>query len=79
MEPRHNEGPRDRQNLFAIQRSFVLSRFFSIYSVITGVTKIVCTQDFSLFYYIDTSVLLENILLVKFIETTSGTRVAYFP
>ena len=79
MEPRYNEGPRDRQDLFAIQRSFVLSRFFSIYSIITGVTKIVCTKDFNLFYYIDTSVLLENILIVKFIKTTSGTRVAYFP
>ena len=32
-----------------------------------------------LFYYIDTSVLLENISLVKFIKTTSGTRVVYFP
>ena len=30
-------------------------------------------------YYIETSVLLENILLVKFIKTTSGTRVVYFP
>ena len=30
------------------------------------------------FYYIDTSVLLENIPLVKFIKTTSGTRVVYF-
>ena len=30
-------------------------------------------------YYIDTSVLLENIPLVKFIKTTSGTRVVYFP
>ena len=30
-------------------------------------------------YYIDTSVLLENITLVKFIKTTSGTRVVYFP
>ena len=29
--------------------------------------------------YIDTSVLLENIRLVKFIKTTSRTRVAYFP
>ena len=29
-------------------------------------------------YYIDTSVLLENIPLVKFIKTTSGTRVVYF-
>ena len=32
-----------------------------------------------IFYYIDTSVLLENISLVKFIKTTSGTRVVYFP
>ena len=30
-------------------------------------------------YYIDTSVLLENIPLVKFIKTTSGTRLVYFP
>ena len=36
-------------------------------------------QFISLFYYIDTSVLLENIPLVKFIKTTSGTRVVYFP
>ena len=32
-----------------------------------------------IFYYIDTSVLLENIPLVKLIKTTSGTRVVYFP
>ena len=32
-----------------------------------------------IFYYIDTSVLLENMPLVKFINTTSGTRVVYFP
>ena len=30
---------------------------------------------FNTFYYIDTSVLLENIPLVTFIKTTSGTRV----
>ena len=30
-------------------------------------------------YYIDTSVLPENIPLVKFIKTTSGTGVVYFP
>ena len=34
---------------------------------------------FNNYYYIDTSVLLENIPLVKFIKTTSGTRVVYFP
>ena len=32
----------------------------------------------SMLYYIDTSVLLENIPLVKFIKTTSGTRVVDF-
>ena len=31
------------------------------------------------FYYIDMSVLPENMPLVKFIKTTSGTRVVYFP
>ena len=45
---------------------------------------IVKTEQFLLllhiiFYYIDTSVLLENIPLVQFIKTTSGTRVVYFP
>ena len=34
-------------------------------------------KQFIYFYYIDTSVLLENIPLVKFIKTTSGTRVVY--
>ena len=33
----------------------------------------------NVFYYIDTSVLLENIPLVKFIKSTSGTWVVYFP
>ena len=32
-----------------------------------------------IFYYIDTSFLLENIPLVKFMKTTSGTLVVYFP
>ena len=32
-----------------------------------------------IFYYIDKSVLLEKISLVKFIKTTSGTQVVYFP
>ena len=34
--------------------------------------------EYSFFYYIDTSILLEHIPLVKFINTTSGTRVVYF-
>ena len=33
---------------------------------------------FIFFYYIDTRVLVENIPLVKFIKTTSGTRVVLF-
>ena len=33
----------------------------------------------SSFYYINTSVLLENIQFVKFIKTTSGARLVYFP
>ena len=37
------------------------------------------TEGCNNIYYIDTSVLLENMPLVKFIKTTSGTRVAYFP
>ena len=41
--------------------------------------KMAATEDYPVFYYIDTSVLLENIPLVKFIKTTSGTRVVYFP
>ena len=35
------------------------------------------SKQFIYFYYIDTTVLLENIPLVKFIKTTSGTRVVY--
>ena len=41
--------------------------------------SVICVRGTIPFYYIDTSVLLENILLVKFIKTTSGTRVVYFP
>ena len=35
--------------------------------------------EYNLNYYIDTSVLLGIIPLVKFINATSGTRVVYFP
>ena len=45
----------------------------------TAACKMAATEDYRVFYYIDTSVLLENIPLVKFIKTTSGTRVVYFP
>ena len=40
---------------------------------------VTCSPFKVVVYYIDTSVLLENIPLVKFIKTTSGTRVGYFP
>ena len=44
-EPTYNEGPRDRQNLFAVSR-FRYIRFFFIYFTITGLKKIVCyTED----------------------------------
>ena len=33
----------------------------------------------SSFYYVNTSVLLENIQFVKFIKTTSWARLVYFP
>ena len=36
-------------------------------------------NSFIILYYMDTGVLLENIPLVKFIKTTSGIRVVYFP
>ena len=44
--------------------------------IIPDITK---TSSNNCFYYIDTGVLLKNIPLVKFIKTTSGTRVVYFP
>ena len=45
MKPTYNEGPRDRQNLFAVSR-FRYIRFFFIYFTITGLKKIVCyTED----------------------------------
>ena len=34
---------------------------------------------YMVFYYIDTSILMENIPLVKFIKSTFVTRVVYFP
>ena len=44
-----------------------------------GIIIIIIIIIIIVIYYIDTSVLLENIPLVKFIKTTSGTRVVYFP
>ena len=57
-----------------------------VYHILTGSKRLslhIINQRISKFingfYYIDTSVLLENISLVKFIKTTSETRVVYFP
>ena len=52
----------------------------SIYSTLVKRIQIPLTgqSKFNSFYYIDTSVLLENIPLVKFIKTTSGTLVDRF-
>ena len=47
--------------------------------IIIVVVVVVVIIVIIIIYYIDTSVLLENIPLVKFIKTTSGTRVVYFP
>ena len=64
--------------------------FFQIWSTVAGYDEFrvgfwpirdgeIFWMNNSILYYIDTSVLLENIPLVKFIKTTSGTRVVYFP
>ena len=50
---------------------------FTLYSL-NGNANVSEQKEFIHFYYIDTSVLLENIPLVKFIKTRSGTRVVYF-
>ena len=46
---------------------------------LTFTDKLLAKGQNNIIYYIDTSVLRENIPLVKFIKTTSGTRVVYFP
>ena len=51
----------------------------NMYKLDQGVLIKIIKKKIILFYYIDTSVLLGNIPLVKFINATSGTRVVYFP
>ena len=46
---------------------------------LTFTDKLLVKGQNNIIYYIDTSVLRENIPLVKFIKTTSGTQVVYFP
>ena len=55
--------------------AFFMASAFVSYEPLSTLPRERCIE----FYYIDTSVLLENIPLVKFIKTTSGTRVVYFP
>ena len=50
-----------------------------IYNIEKDLLLLQCIRIIIIIYYIDTSVLLENIPLVKFIKTTSGTRLVYFP
>ena len=51
-----------------------------MFCVLMRVLTDLCLKNGNMtFYYIDMSILLENIPLVKFIKTTSGTRVVYFP
>ena len=52
---------------------YVLLGHWPIFHSYSIVQWIIC------YYYIDTSVLLENIPLIKFIKTTSRTWVVYFP
>ena len=52
---------------------YVLLGYWPIFHSYSIVQWIIC------YYYIDTSVLLENIPLIKFIKTTSRTWVVYFP
>ena len=49
--------------------------------LVSNITLIVAKTNslYTALCYIDTSVLLENIPLVKFMKATSGTRAAYFP
>ena len=59
--------------IFFFLSSFVIFFCFVFYFIFQDDTS------FIVIYYIDTSVLLENIPLVKFIKTTSRNRVVYFP
>ena len=68
------------QFLYSDFCGFLFSFFPSVmfFYVLMFVSAFISALDMHI-YYIDTSVLLKNIPLVKFIKTTSGTRVVYFP
>ena len=67
------------QRLFIFFSNRFLSLDFDWLSSMVVYWDILSDVKFLHFYYIDTSVLLENIPLVKFIKTTSETWVVYFP
>ena len=62
-----NQGDKNKEN---VKRQLVY---------LSKATIVHVNHAFGSFYYIDTSVLQENIPLVKFIKTTSETQVVYFP
>ena len=67
-------------NLFSVMTPFLRLLFWLIQIVVLHYFNIFKGESLIRFiYYIDTSVLLENIPLEKFTKTTSGTRVVYFP
>ena len=56
-----------------------VSFYYYYYFIIVIINIMIIIIIITIIYYIDTSVLLENVPLVKFIKTTSGTWVVYFP
>ena len=62
-----------------IQVSFYYYYYYYYYFIIVIINIIIIIIIITIISYIDTSVLLENVPLVKFLKTTSGTWVVYFP
>ena len=58
---------------------FLTSFSYASLDVLSKQLATLFTYIHNTIYYIETSVLLKNIPLVKLIKTTSGTRVVYFP
>ena len=58
---------------------FLTSFSYASLDVLSKQLATLFTYIHNTIYYIETSVLLKNITLVKLIKTTSETRVVYFP
>ena len=58
---------------------FLTSFSYASLDVLSKQLATLFTYIHNTIYYIETSVLLKNIPLVKLIKTTSETRVVYFP